>query len=398
MYSKIPMSMNGVLKLNRLKKLLSLTAIGLSSFWLILAVALPSGALAAGDASFGLSSSSYGYNVGSTIVLSISENSLSTDNVNAVQINLSYPVSELQYDTTVLSGPFTLCAGNTGGGGSVSIGCASTTPSSGGPVAVANVTFTAVSAGSPSVNIVSGSDIDSTGGNSVYDGSPQGVSYTITTPPVSSGSSASSSSGASTSSPSSAAAPTTTTTTPTPTNLTANLDQVGGNLGSVSVTVTNVTGQDLNGIKVKLSDGKTSYTGSNGVATFQNVSGGNYTVTVIKPGEKPLNYGISLGSGEDKLVSFKLAYEKSSLGLLYGLIALVVAIILISAATTWYFKFHRAKKSKAAKNQVVAAEPSPKTEEPLAISTQPPVQPAKKVGETVRLAKPTVNLSQRIQG
>src|SRR5665213_1162383 len=52
---------------------------------------------ATGDAYFSLSPSSGSYTVGDNLVLTVSETSTSGDNTNAVQVNLSYPSSQLQY-------------------------------------------------------------------------------------------------------------------------------------------------------------------------------------------------------------------------------------------------------------------------------------------------------------
>src|ERR1700733_8977210 len=78
---------------------------------------------ATGDAYFTLSPAGGSYTVGNNLVVTISEISTSGDNVDAAQANLSYPASQLQYKGTSLSGPFTLCGQNSGGSGSVNIGC-----------------------------------------------------------------------------------------------------------------------------------------------------------------------------------------------------------------------------------------------------------------------------------
>lgn len=146
---------------------------------------------AAGDASFNLSPSSGSYTVGDTLVLSISETSASSDNTNAVQVNMSYPTSLLQYQSTALTGPFNLCGQNTGGGGAVNIGCAASSAQS-GTQSIAQVTFSVVNNGTANVNMTSGSNIVNASGN-VWNGVLPTASYTLnpvqtSSPPPSGGS------------------------------------------------------------------------------------------------------------------------------------------------------------------------------------------------------------------
>src|SRR5208283_2926601 len=105
-------------------------------------------ALAVGDASFALSPNSGSYTIGSTITVQITETSSSADDVNGVQANLSYPTSLLQYDSSSINGPFTLCAqgpeppcfDNGVNSGSIDIAAASGSAAS-GTSNIAEVTF-----------------------------------------------------------------------------------------------------------------------------------------------------------------------------------------------------------------------------------------------------------------
>jgi hypothetical protein len=108
--------------------------------------------------------------VGSTFTVAIRENS-NSDQVNAVQANLTYSTSNLQFVSTSLSGSaFGITAANSGGSGAVSLSLGSTTPVT-GDVLIANITFQVTAVGS---------------GNITYAGSSSVLSYTTNTSVVSS--------------------------------------------------------------------------------------------------------------------------------------------------------------------------------------------------------------------
>ena len=148
-----------------------------SGFLLCVFVTTPP-ALAAGDASFSLSPSNGSYNVGNTLSVVITETSTNGDNVDAVEADLTYDASKLQYQSTSLTGPFTLCANNSGGGGSVSIACASSAVVN-GTQSVATVNFTVLATGPTSISTANTSDIDNNLGSSVWDTNLPSVSYTL---------------------------------------------------------------------------------------------------------------------------------------------------------------------------------------------------------------------------
>src|ERR1019366_3839873 len=117
----------------------------------------------------------------------VSETSTSGDSTNAAQVNLSYPTSLLQYQSISLSGPFTLCGQETGGSGSVNIGCASTTVVS-GTQSIAQITFSVIASGSAPVVMSAGSGstltniVNSTSGSSVWNGVLPSTSFTLSQP------------------------------------------------------------------------------------------------------------------------------------------------------------------------------------------------------------------------
>ena len=151
----------------------------------------PLATLAAGDASFTLSPTSGSYHVNDTFTVAISETSTSGDNVNAVEADLTYNASQLQYQSTTLTGPFNICAKNSGGGGSVSIACAASSTQT-GTQSVATITFKVLASGTATVSMSNTSDIDNTGGTSVFDGTFPTGSYSLAAATSSSGSSNSS--------------------------------------------------------------------------------------------------------------------------------------------------------------------------------------------------------------
>ena len=287
-----------------------------------------------GDAAFSLSPSTGSYTVGATVTLNVSETSSSGDDVNATQANFSYPTSLLQYESITLNGPFTLCGQETGGGGTVDIGCASTTTVS-GTQPIAQIIFKVLSDGTAPVAMTSGSDIDNNSGNSVWNTVLPSASYTLTqpttpppaptptpTPAPSPTKSTSSSSSSSTKSSSTPTTPTPVTTTPTTTTPTTIL------LTSLSVTITNTQGQPVVDAKVVL-DKQTAYTNKNGIANFAGVPSGTYTMAVSDPGKKTTLSMVVLDPGENKLVSVKLANQNSVWTAVAYIAAGAVVIIII---------------------------------------------------------------------
>lgn len=164
----------------KIKSLISLIVIMLSIGLALTTV--PS--MAAGDAYFSLYPSSGSYVTGNSFTLNITETSSSGDNVQGVQAYLAYNSTYLRYNSLTLSGsPFTLCAQQTGGGGSVEVSCASSpNPVGGGTYPVAQVNFTVLAAGSTSISITSSSDIQNNYENSVWNGALTSASFTLSNP------------------------------------------------------------------------------------------------------------------------------------------------------------------------------------------------------------------------
>lgn len=158
----------------KLFALLSILTLGISL------VSMMPKSLAAGGTIF-FSPSSLSETSGSIFTVDVDVNPGTS--INAVQVDVSYDSSLLQYDSSTPI-TFTLCAQNSGGGGSVSMGCAGSATSS--QIEVAAITFTAL-AGSGSTSLSLSGSYAANGGSSVSL-SPSDASVSFTTPSSQSGS------------------------------------------------------------------------------------------------------------------------------------------------------------------------------------------------------------------
>lgn len=349
-------------------------------------------ASATGDAYFTLAPTSGTYAVGHTITLAISETSTSGDNTNTVGVNLSFP-SSLTWESTNLTGPFTLCAQNSHGSGTVNIACAATSAQS-GTQDVATISFDVATGGSnATVAMTSGSNIDNTSGQSVWNGSLPSATYTLqgsggsstptptptptpahtaTPTPSSSGGSVSSSKPSSSlkasttpspsSSPGKSASPkptASTAPTPSPSATPVTAMTSPGTPGSISVTVSDASGR-VEGAEVTVS-GQTVKTNADGVANFAGIKPNTYQVTVTAPGHNPYTAMVTLGAGQNQLVAYKLT-KASGLGTI--IIVVLIALIILGAAgggfwyITAYLPAHLPTIGPATSAPIVGSQPS----------------------------------------
>ncbi len=368
---------------------------------------------ATGDAYFSLSPTSGNETVNTNFTVQISVTASSADNMNAIQANLSYDPT-VQYVSTTLNGPFTICPQNTGGNGVVNIACASPTDES-GTQNIAYVTFNAKTAGAANIKMASQSDIDSDNGSSVFNGNLPATSLTVvnasssggtgggTTGGGTSGGTGSTSGGGSTSSgsqsgsgssssttksssssstSSSSSSPSTSTTAPAPT-ATASPTTTTASLGSLSITIVGANGQKVSGAKVILDGSQVAYSNSNGVVSFPGVSGGHHTITVSKNGSQSVTESLATNSGENKLITFKLTSSTSGVPATAS-IGVSVAVLFALAFGIYYFRFlwpNRSRNGEPLRGVVVGdlhSQPSP--------SLRPEVPSVPFVAET-----PTVN-------
>lgn len=296
-------------------------------------------AYASGSAYFILSPSSGTYIVGNTINLSVSVYASSGDDVHAAQANLSYSTSTLQYLSYSAGGSFDVgCPGHSGGGGSVSIACGASGAVSGSAL-LATVSFKVLASGSTTVSMTGGSDIDNGGGSSVWDGSLKSASFTLKTASTSTSSKPKSSTTTSskTTTPTTTTPttkPTTTTTTPTTTQPT----RTQSASGSITVTVTDSSGQPIGGARVALDGQNVEYSTVKGIAGFTGVSAGSHTVTITAPGKKPFTTKLTVGSNENRQLNLKLANSNMPYIIIGSAIG---ALVLIGAGAFGYFRFFR---------------------------------------------------------
>ena len=147
---------------------------------------------AEGTSSFILSPTSGTYKNGQTFTVTVSENS-GTDQVNAVQMYLTYNSSQLQFNSVTsgssASSPFTLCGQSSGSAGTVSVACAyptGTTDYVTGTNTVATISFTMLStSGSTTISIGSNSDIVLASGQANdWNGTLSSATYNVSLPPL----------------------------------------------------------------------------------------------------------------------------------------------------------------------------------------------------------------------
>ncbi len=120
------------------------------------------------------------YSNGATVTVQIRMNSGGTA-VNAVQANLSYPATRLQFSSINTTGsPFTTTIQNSGGGGTVQLGVGILAGSTSGDQLVGTVTFTAISTGSATVAFTAGSGIARASDSTDICQNKVGATYTIT--------------------------------------------------------------------------------------------------------------------------------------------------------------------------------------------------------------------------
>jgi hypothetical protein len=165
---------NYVVNVKRIIRILLVSALGFAP--------LLSAPLAfAASATMSLSPSSSSVTNGSTITVSIYENS-GAEPVNAAKAVISYPASLLDFVSISSSSAFAIVATNSGGGGSVQIDRGAL-PAVSGNQLVASVRFKAkASAGTAAVSLVSGSSVVSANSNTNIVSGLGGANYTLKAP------------------------------------------------------------------------------------------------------------------------------------------------------------------------------------------------------------------------
>lgn len=229
--------------------------------------------------------------MGGNIVTTISENSPSGSDTNAVQAVLYYPANLLKFVSISLIGPFTICAQNSGGNGQVHIACASSNAQS-GKRAIAEVAFKVLNTGAASISMAKGSDIDNTYGTSVWNQALPSASYNLVAD------------------------------TAGQAVMSAQLPQ--SSYGSISVTLETDSGQKVINATVSL-NGDIRQPNKNGTVNFSGVPSGKYELLVKATSYKDLSLTGNLNPGQNKILIIKLT-SSSNYVWLYGLLAAVLIV------------------------------------------------------------------------
>ncbi len=335
--------------------------------------------LAAGSATLSLSSGS-SYTVGDTFSVTIRENS-GSDPVNAVQADLSYDSSKLQYlSTNVSSSIFNLAGPSSGGSGSVSIARTKDGVAVTGTQTVAVVNFKAIATGSATISFKpSSSIVRNTDYTNVWNGNTTGATYTInpvpvapapSTPPSSGGSNSgntpatntpSTGGGSSTnnspSNPSSSDSPDSNAPSSDNSNSTDTSDSgdesskseesaVNGAGYVVGIKVLDANKKPVVGAKVTI-NGVTKTTDNTGVAGFTDMPEGNYKAEIEYDGKKVTSdVSVVKGASTTALQEFTVSLDgkkdsgpnllvSGSIGLI--LVAVAAGVVLLVKR----FKAHR---------------------------------------------------------
>jgi len=130
-------------------------------------------------AMFYLTPASGSYTNGSTLTLTLRENSLNTP-VNSLQANLTYD-GKLQFISSDTTGnPFGTVVQNTGGGGTVQIGMVSLSGSVTGDQLLSTLTFTVIGTGVTTIAFATGSGIARASDSANVCSQSLGGTYTLT--------------------------------------------------------------------------------------------------------------------------------------------------------------------------------------------------------------------------
>jgi len=308
----------------------------------VFALLAPLSAHATGPASFSLTPSSGSYVVGSDLTVTVYETS--SDPVNAVEADLTYDQTKLQYSSVDMSQTaFTLGVPNSNGNGSVKL-IAAEQAGSGytGQQVVGSVTFKVLaSSGTTSINIANTSQLVLyPGGTAVSGVTFSGGTYTLTaatvptspttpttpTTPASGSSSSSHSSKSTTTTSGTGSTSTTTTTTP----VTPAPSATPTPTYAVAVKVVDGSGKPIMGAVVTIG-ATASTTDSTGVANFANLAAGSHSVEVTDNGKTKTDHIAVASSGALPAVQqFQLTLAATSNAHLidYGLVLLLLIVVI----------------------------------------------------------------------
>ncbi len=361
-----------------MSKLVSLTSLTT----LFLAVVGLSSVSAAGSGQLTLTPASGSYLKDSTLKVTV--NSTSTDAINAVEADLNYDTSQLEFISVDKSASaFTLYCSTSGGGGSVKIGCAHSSNLT-GTNKVADVSFKVlVGSGSTAITFASSSAmVRPSDGQNVWNGATAGGTYTLTspetppsTPPATSPPTKPTTSTPSTSTPSTSTKPSPTTADPA----TPAQDTVEKPGYLVAIKILDKKGNPVVGKTVYIG-AQSAVSDDNGIASFVNIKPGTYDITEEKDGKGRVLASVTVNDtpGDPYTVqefAVNVAPKKNILVYVLPIIGFFGIIILLLLFRAWYRKF-RAERLFHKNHFPDQPNKSPNTFKSPAETTPPSVQPS----------------------
>ncbi len=345
---------------------------------------LPQGStavLAAGSATLTLDPASGSYAKEASFTVTVHETS--TEQVNAVQADLTYDQTKLQFVSVDMStSAFDLNVPNSNGNGSVKISAAKSGSSLSGDQIVGKVTFKAlVGSGSTSINFANSSAIVGESPiQDVWDHNPSGGTYSLTGDAPAGGTTPDPTTPPSTNTPPTKPKPPTTpgTTTPSTSNNTgsdtASSDEPGPASQTsgyyVAIKVFDSQKKAVKGASVTIGN-QTKITDDGGIASFSIIGTGKYTAVITANGKK-VSQPIEVVAGKPTDVqSFNVTLPAGSQTTKKLLIIAPIVLLIILAVAGGLILLKNKKWKKSQQNPTPPASVNPASSTPPAANAEP---------------------------
>lgn len=381
---------------------------------------------ATGSATVSISPSSGSRVKDSTFPLSIYVDSKAAD-INAFTLKLSYDQSKLQPTAATVNvgdSQFTGCAEKSTGGGVIKLTCFVTGEVINTRQTVGTLTFKVISGtGSSALTLGDDTQISQAGsGVNLWDGNKAMGSFSFTNPvtptpttptptptptpstskPTTNGGGGSSTpktSTPSTSTPKTSASSNPTNSAAIPTvspDPSSNQPQI---TGIVAVAITGENGQPAVGVKVKI--GKLeAVTDSSGVASFIGLAPGKYKLSASSSVLGAATKEITIGEAANVAQEFKLQLKKRPNFLLYGLVALLLALVIIAIVKIRRWLRERAEASRrfsGLRGGNVSNTPATPVNDSVATVVTPKADTADEEKEALEKIKPKVESTDTLE-
>ena len=321
------------------------------------------GAYASSTDYFSISPATANYQVGNSINIAISVTA--NDTINAINAQLSYSSSNLRYNSDTLTGHFTLCGNNSGGNGSINIGCAVSGNGVTGYEAIANLNFTVLAQGTAEVKFVSGSAIVDVSQNNTFNGIYPLSTLSLSNPPAAPSQPISSGGSGNTAPPVSSSgnsrttriAPPPTSTSPTklitaPSNPTSPGSLTAPNnksnlINSLTITLLSPQNVPLSGVPVIITGSiKAQFTNSKGQVLFKSISPGIQTIHYKYNGNVYTIEHLFTDSSPSQAYSIKVHNTAFNINqAVYIIVTIGILLALIGAIIYWYFRHFKQLRS-----------------------------------------------------